>query len=202
VRKRPTAMACFAIGGGAVGLALATPGPEVTGCTTHQCDQSSYEWPPALDGSCGGFMQSEDLYVSNDLNAMMGPAPPCTSPITGSQSYASTWLDYHGNTTIKLWFPPEVAGRTVQSPIVDVGIDDMPNALFAMDAGINYTTAVGQLAILNALIVYPKPVKPPGRDYLVGGSVTITNTTCATYFAHVEVTFGPRLAEAGVGGSE
>jgi hypothetical protein len=176
-------MACFAIGGSAVGLALTATGPEVTGCTTHQCDQSSYDWPPAVGGSRGGFMQSEDFYVTNDIN--------------------TTWLGYNGNTTIRLWFPPEVAGRIVQTPVVDVGLDDMPNAPFAMEEGLNYTTAVGQLAILNALMVFPEPVivDLEGKKYRVGGSVTITNTTCASYFVHVEVTFVRPLADAGVEGS-
>jgi hypothetical protein len=191
-------MACLAIGGGAVGLAPATTGSEVTGCTTHQCDQCCYDWPPAVAGSPGGVMQTQDLYVTNDINK-------------------SPWLTYNGNTTIRLWFPPEVAGRSVQLPVVAVGTDDMPNADTAMAAGVNYTTGVGQLAILNALTIFPEPKNvhlvtscstacsspdgSEGRMYPVGGSVTITNTTCATFFTHVEVTFGP-LADAGIDGSD
>lgn len=184
MRKRPTAIACFAVAGGAVSLALATLGPEVTGCTTHQCDQRIYDWPPRVDGGRGGFMQSEDLYVSNRID--------------------TTWLGYNGNTTIRLWFPPEVAGRTFQTPVVDVGLDDMPNAPSAMEEGVNYTQGVGQLAILNDLNVSPEPfmVALEAGTYRVGGSVTITNSNCADYFAHVEVTFGPPLADAGVGGSD
>jgi hypothetical protein len=127
--------------------------------------------------------------VSNDLN--------------------QTWLTYNGNTTIKVWFPPEVAGRIPEIPRVFVGIDDSPNSSAAFDSGANYTQAVGQLAIFNVLNVYPRdpadggPVYPrnpadggPGGSPLnsgqpVGGGVEITNSSCATYFAHIEVAFLP-----------
>jgi hypothetical protein len=174
VRKGPATLACIALGGGAVALALATPGPEVTGCTTHQCDQSSYDWFPldAGRGPGGGFMVDEDTYFSNDPN--------------------QPWLVYHGNTTVRFWFPPEVAGRTAEVPQVFVGIDQMPNSPDALDSGANYTQGVGQLAIFNTLSTQnpdgaPGPYEQDG--HLVGGGFMVTNSSCASYFAHVEVHF-------------
>ena len=136
MRKRPAALACLALGGGAAGLALAAFGPASTGCTTHQCDESFYEWPlqqTLPDGGvmAGGFMQDENTYVSNDLD--------------------SPWLVFRGNTTVKLWFPPEVAGRHAKLPVVAVGTDDTPNSLESQEAGANFTDGVGQLAIFNDL---------------------------------------------------
>jgi hypothetical protein len=172
-------MACIAVGGGAIGLAVATTGPELTGCTTHQCDQLIYDWPPRVDGGGGGFMQTEDLYVSNAID--------------------DTWLDYNGNTTITLLFPPEVAGRSFQTPVVDLGISDKPNVDAGMNLGVNWTPGAGQLTIINDLNT--RLMMLDGGGY-AGGSVTVTNASCANYFAHVEVTFGPPLADAGLGASD
>lgn len=196
MRKRPAALACLALGGGAVALALATAGPEVTGCTTHQCDQSSYEWPlqQALpDGGvmAGGFMLDENTYVSNGIDA--------------------PWLIFRGNTTVKLWFPPEVAGRQYELPIVGVGIDEMPNSIESQEEGGNYTLGVGQLAIFNDLNTRPTSADggecsaDGGADGgldggstcipIYGGSVTVTNSSCASYFLSVEVHFAlPEVA--------
>jgi hypothetical protein len=196
VRKRPAATACVAIGGGALGLALSTAGPEVTGCTTHQCDQSSYDWWPTPDGGPGpggGFMQDENTYVSNALD--------------------QTFLVYNGNTTVRLWFPAEVAGRTPQLPTVAVGTDDAPNSDAAVAEGANYTQAIGQLATFNLLNTFPEPRVVNGHR--VGGGVWITNSSCASYFAQVTVHFdsteagsgdGVRVAgagaDAGIGGGD
>jgi hypothetical protein len=199
VRRRPAAAACIAIGGGALGFAMATAGPEVTGCTTHQCDQSSYDWWPTPDGGPGpggGFMQDENTYVSNALD--------------------QTFLDYHGNTTVRIWFPAEVAGRTPEVPSVFVGTDDMPNSDASEADGANYTQAIGQLATFNLLNTFPEPRVVDGHR--VGGGVWITNSTCALYSAQVTVHFaivdpteagsagGVRLAgagaDAGIGGAD
>jgi hypothetical protein len=191
VRKRPAALACLALGGVAVAVAvaLATAGPEVTGCTTHQCDQSFYEWFPGAqalpDGGHvpgRGFMLDEDTYVTNDLN--------------------DPWLIYHGNTTVKIWFPPEVAGRTVEPPTVFAGTDDTPNSPESQEEGANFTQVDGQLAtftLLNTNLTYADGglVGDGGVDAgaggaIYGGSVLITNSSCASYFASVVVHFAHR----------
>jgi len=181
VAKRPIAAACVAIGGGAVGLAVATAGAEVTGCTTHQCDQSSYDWWPTPDGRPGpdgGFMQDEDTYVTNALN--------------------QRWLDYPGNTTVRIWFPPEVAGRTADLPIVAVGTDDAPNSDAAVSLGDNYAPAGGQLAIFNLLNTFPEPKMVEGHR--VGGGVWVSISSCASYFVHVQVHFA-RVDSTEAGGA-
>jgi hypothetical protein len=200
VRRLPATLACLAFGGGAV-LATVTAGPEVTGCTTHQCDQSSYGWFPyaqLVDGGDGGhvpgqgFMLDEDTYVTNGIN--------------------DEWLPFHGNTTVKLWFPAEVAGRQAEIPVVAVGTDDAPNSAESGSEGANYTTGVGQLAIFNELntnLTYEDGgrvrgdggvgdatvagyVCDGGVGCIYGGSVLITNSSCADYFMHVEVHFASR----------
>lgn len=193
MRKRPAAAACVAIGWSALGLAMATAGPEVTGCTTHQCDQSSYEWfpyaPQLMDGGHAngqGFMLDKDTYVTNDINA--------------------EWLTFRGNTTVKLWFPAEVAGRQVEPPLVYVGTDETPNSLESREEGANYTNGVGQLATFNELntsLTYENGggvtedkadagyvcASEGGVGCVYGGSILITNSSCADYSMHVEVHF-------------
>jgi hypothetical protein len=176
VRKRPAVLACSALGCTAVGVALATAGPAATGCTTHQCDSSSYDWFPAErlpDGgqTAGGFMVDENTYVSN---AIIG-------------NINSDWPGYNGMTTIRFWFPPEVLGRTPELPFVWVGLDPTPNGGDAYVVPDNYTMASGQLAILNFLETAPADKNPGG--HAVGGGVWVTNGTCASYFVHVEVHF-------------
>ncbi len=100
MHKRRAALTCGTVACGAIGLALATAGSAQTGCTTQQCDQSSYDYYPAMtlpDGGQvpgGGFLL-DDTYFS--------------------QSIDSDWLPFQGNTTIRIWFPPEVAGWTAAS---------------------------------------------------------------------------------------
>jgi hypothetical protein len=198
VRKRPAALACLALGGGAAGLALAAFGPASTGCTTHQCDESFYEWPlqqilPDGGVMAGGFMQDENTYVTNDWD--------------------SPWLVFRGNTTVKLWFPPEVAGRHPKLPVVAVGTDNTPNSLESQEAGANFTDGIGQLAIFNDLNTRLTIADAGGEcaaeggadgsldggstcsPVYYGGSVEITNSSCASYFMHVEVDF--ELSDAG-----
>ena len=165
--KRSAALACAAFGCTAVGLVLATVGPATTGCTTHQCDQTVYDWDK-------GFMLDEDTYVSNDLD--------------------QTWLDYQGNTTIQFRFPPAVAGRILEgAPEVDIGTDPTPNSGAARAAGGNFSQAAGQLAIFNELNTTPDHDGADGGS-LFGGGFVLTNASCAQFFAHVVVHFAPRVA--------
>jgi hypothetical protein len=134
----------------------------------------------------GGFMQDENTYVTNDLN--------------------SPWLIFHGNTTVTLWFPPQVAGRHPKLPVVGVGIDDTPNSIQSLEEGGNFTIGVGQLATFNNLNTNPTNVDggactlDGGADASLdggstcgpgyyGGSVEITNSSCASYFMHTEIDF-------------
>jgi hypothetical protein len=172
VRRRPAALACIALGCGAVGLALATTGPAATGCTTRQCDQSSYDF-------VSGHMLDENTYVTNDMD--------------------SDWMLFPGNSTINIWFPPQVLGRVPLVPVVEVGLDPTPNGGDEFVPGDNYTFGAGQLALLNSLNT--GNTHPPGADggpqaWVVdgghyGGGISVGNSTCANYFARVEVQFVP-----------
>jgi hypothetical protein len=167
---RRRAIAAYVAVGGGVGLVVASVGPASTGCTTHQCDQSSYDWWPTPDGRPGpggGFMVDETTYVSNGLD--------------------QTWLDYHGNTTVRIWFPPSVAGWIAEAPQVLTGTDDMPNSDAALDSGANYTQVLGQIATFNTLNTIGGVVD----GHTVGGQVLITNSSCASYFAQITVHFIP-----------
>ncbi len=173
MRKRRAALTCAAFALGAMGLALATTGPATTGCTTQQCNQSSYDF-------VGGVMLDENTYVTSYMD--------------------SSWLAFPGNTTVRIWFPTQVLGRVAKIPSVTVGLDPTPNGGDEFQSGDNYTLAAGQLAILNCLSTAPTPVgapvppgcpgtllKPDGGSY--GGEISVTNTTCAKYFLRVEVDF-------------
>jgi hypothetical protein len=180
VRKRPAVVACTAFGCGAIGLALASAGPAATGCTTHQCDQSSYDF-------AGGHMLDENTYVTNDID--------------------SNWLRYNGNTTINILFPAAVLGRIAKVPVVEVGLGPNPNGGDAFSTTDNYTTAVGQLAIFNFLNTAPlhddagDPAVIVVGDASFGGGLTVTNSTCASYFVRVEVDFIPLDAGAATSSS-
>jgi hypothetical protein len=164
---------------------MTAAGPAATGCTTHQCDQSTYVWPSApalLDGGHAaghGFMVDENTYETNGLN--------------------DPWLDFRGNTTIQIQFPPEVAGRTPLLPVVAIGTDQDPNSPAAEDAGANYTQSVGQLAIFNDLNT--NPVANDAGTVLYAGGFALTNVSCASYFAHVQVQFLPRDAATETSGA-
>ncbi len=124
-------------------------------------------------------MLDEDTYVTNDMN--------------------DPWLTYHGNTTIQVWFPPEVAKRCVVAVTVYAGTDETPNSAQSQEEGANYTMIDGQLAtftLLNTNLTY---VEAGAESGFYGGSVMITNSSCASYFARVVVQFGH--CEAGASGS-
>jgi hypothetical protein len=169
VRKRPAVVACAALGCGGLALALASAGPAATGCTTHQCDQSSLDW-------VDGFMLDENTYVTSAMD--------------------SDWIPFRGNSTIRIWFPVQVLGRVPLIPVVTVGLDQTPNGGAAFVPGDNYTFGAGQLALLNSLNT--GDAGPDGglvHDMVDGGSygggMSVSNSTCASYFARVEVQFVP-----------
>jgi hypothetical protein len=165
-------------GCGVVGIALsAGDGPALTGCETHNCDPSSYDY-------VGGFMQDENTYISNDLN--------------------QPWLTYFGPTTIRVWFPASVAGRVPRAPPrVLIGPDQTPNGGVDFEAGDQWLQAVAQLAEFSSLETSDSgafPIKgPDGGIFQAGGGVGITNDTCAHYYARIEVDFVP-LEDAGAPG--
>ena len=189
MRKRPAALACSALGCAAVGVALATAGPAATGCTTHQCDSSTYDWFPmeALpDGgqSPGGFMIDENTYVSNAIDSDWlrlsrhddGPDPGSRPRCWGARRCCPAC----GSGSTRL--------RTEATPYVN---------------GDNYAPAAGQLAILNFLETAPGGFAADGGSlgavkydkddggHLVGGGFSLTNGSCALYSASVEVDFVP-----------
>ena len=64
MRRRPAALACAGFGCVAVAIAMAT-GTTETGCTTHQCDSSSYDY-------VNGFMADDNTFVTNDIEQPAG----------------------------------------------------------------------------------------------------------------------------------
>lgn len=179
MRKRPAALTCVGLVGGAAALALATVGP-TEGCTTHQCDASSYPY-------YGGHMLDPLTYETNDVNA--------------------TWLDYRGMTTIQIWFPPEVFGLTLENITVYTGLDPTPNGGDAFVDGDIYAMGAGQTAVYNSFNTTPARGTDGGPTLKVidgasfGGSLDVTNNSCAVYFARIVVTFAhptEPVAEASV----
>ena len=66
VRRRPAALACVGFGTTALAIVLATGGPTTTGCTTHQCDPSTYDY-------VDGFMEDSTIFVTTAMNQPMDP---------------------------------------------------------------------------------------------------------------------------------
>jgi hypothetical protein len=131
-----------------------------TGCTTHQCD-------PVTVAYSGGEMTGPDTYETNPIDL-----PP------DAGDAGEPWLDYTGNKTITVTFPPEakkvIAGRQIDSIEPFVGISSQPNS-----SGNNWTPTGGQLAEITSA----------GPD-----GFTVTNASCADYFARFRVTFVARDA--------
>jgi hypothetical protein len=110
-------------------------------------------------------------------------------------------------TTIRLWFPPEALGLTLENITVYTGLDPTPNGGDAFVDGDIYAMAAGQTAVYNSFIT-TLARGPDGGPTLVeigdasfGGSLDVTNSSCAVYFARIVVTFARRVepvAEAGV----
>jgi hypothetical protein len=141
------------------------------GCATHQCDANVYDF-------YGGYMVDRDTFVTGDWGA--------------------PWLPFGANTTIRIWFPPEVAGRYPKTPVADIGVDPTPNGGPSFMQGDTYATASGQLSEFNFLNTDMQ--RTDGGE--VGGGVWLTNGTCGLYYARVEVDFVPIENEDGGIGAE
>jgi hypothetical protein len=124
VPRRARALALGALGATVMTTALAaTAVPAATGCSTHQCDPSSYDY-------YGGIMLDANTYATSELN--------------------QPWIHYGPNTTVKIHFP-NVGRAPAGVPIVNIGTGDEPNGGPDFQWGQNYTPASGQLAFLNFL---------------------------------------------------
>jgi hypothetical protein len=175
VRRRPAALTCVGFGTTALAIVLATGGSTSTGCTTHQCDSSTYDY-------VDGFMEDSTTFV--------------TTAITGP------WIQYNGQTTIRIWFPKEVLGWTWKIPQVLVGTEATPNTLADFDDGDVSSPAAGQLAEFNLVTTAPQTGADGGPFYVVngkefGGFLQLTNASCAPYFAFVQVEFVAPQATTG-----
>ncbi len=175
MRRRPAALTCLGFGTTALAIVLATGGPTTVGCTTHQCDSSAYDY-------VDGFMEDARTFV--------------TTPMAGP------WIQYNGQTTIRIWFPKEVLGWKPKIPQVLVGTDPTPNTNQSFDDGDVSSPAAGQLAEFNLLTTDPQSGADGGPFYVVngkefGGFLELTNASCAPYFAYVQVEFTPPQAVTG-----
>jgi hypothetical protein len=178
VRRRPAALTCVGFGTTALAIVLATGGPTSTGCTTHQCDSSTYDY-------VDGFMEDSTTFVTTVVS---GP-----------------WIQYNGQTTIRIWFPKEVLGWQWKIPLVEVGTEATPNTLENFDDGDVGSNAAGQLAEFNLVTTAPRTGTDGGPFYVLdgkefGGFLQLTNASCAPYFAYVQVEFIPPDALMGPDG--
>ncbi len=154
---------------------LVTLGPTEAACTTHQCDSSTYDY-------FGGRMTDPFTYESNDINR--------------------PWLDYGGMTTVRLWFPPASLGLTPIDAVVYTGLDETPNGGDSFVDGDLWSQAAGQNAVFNSFNTEPMTGPDGGPtvieigDASFGGSIQVTNASCARYFARIVVHFGPRESAA------
>ena len=159
-RSRAVPRRAIAGTGLAAAIALALM-PGATGCTTHVCDPNSYDY-------FGGFMLPDgNTYVTSDWN--------------------DPWLDFHAATTIRVWFPPEVAGRCPLNVFGWVGTDQTPNGGPDFAGGDNYSPSVGQLAYFNFLSTAPSTQ----AGHATGGGFWVGNSTCAKYYGRWVVQFAP-----------
>jgi hypothetical protein len=169
VRRRPAALTCAGFACGAAALALAVTGPTETGCTTHQCDSSTYDY-------VNGFMEDATTFVTNAMD--------------------SPWIQYNGMTTVRIWFPKQVLGWTPKFPEVQISTDPTPNTLGSFDDGDVQSGAAGQLAVYDLLTTTPQTGADGGPFFTFdggefGGFLQLTNASCAPYFARVQVEFIP-----------
>lgn len=145
-------------------LAPATGVPWMHGCTAHQYDPSSYDY-------YNGHMIDANTYVTND--------------------WGEPWPKLSPNGTIRMWFPPEVAGRYPKPPIVNIGVDPTPNGGSSFVSGDTYTTAGGQLGEFN----FSNTDRQTSDAGTFGGGLWLTNASCASYCARVEVDSTPVEAD-------
>jgi hypothetical protein len=139
----------------------------LAGCTTHQCDPSTADF-------YGGLALDDNTFVT-------------------SRWVDDRWIPYDGGETLTVWFPRQFAGRTPKIPQAMLGTDATPNGGDAFSDGDNFTLVAGQLVLYNDLNTDLKTVDAG----TFGGSFTVTNGSCASYFARFEVDFVPVGADAG-----
>lgn len=109
-----------------------------------------------------------------------------------TSAIAANWVAFPGNGMLRVWFPPEVAGRVPLAPIGQVGTIENPNTPFA--GGATYAPTAGQLSEFNDVNTRLTLSDSGAPQY--GGSFLVTNGTCADYFAWFRVDFVPRDAAA------
>lgn len=93
---------------------------------------------------------------------------------------SDNWLDYPGNATIRVHFPMDVGDQVSWPPMGYVGISRHPNS----DQESNLVEAVGSLAEYS---------------HLDRQGFTVTNATCAHYFAYFKVYLGAFAGGADAG---
>jgi len=103
---------------GAAGIVASTVVALAPGCTTHQCDSSSYDY-------YGGEMVGPNKYVTSDLN--------------------EPWISYGGNVTVHVHFPPGIGRMPLQIDGL-VGTSATPNGGQDFVGGDNLSSSAGQLA--------------------------------------------------------
>jgi len=155
-RRRGRVLACGVAGAGAVACAVAVTVPAATGCYTHQCDASSYDYAPGVAGYLGHMVDANTFETSG---------------------WDETWMNYPGMVTVNVRFPYDV-GRAPTSIKGYVGTGDTPNSPLGGDfqGGENWVETSGQLA-----------------EYFFAGSggFSVSNASCASYFARFVVSFVP-----------
>ena len=155
-----------------------------TGCTTHQCDPSSYDF-------FGPWILLDDNTIATTIWA-------CTRrTIRGSRST--------GPPPFAFGFRRRSAARTVLNVVPQVGTDLTPNGGDEFMPGDNWIYAIGQLAYFNFLQTGLEFVNSHGAfvapdaagGIAVGGGFSVANATCAPYFARFQINFAPEEPEAG-----
>jgi hypothetical protein len=132
---------------------------------------TTHQCDPSTADFYGGFALDDDTFVTGGWN--------------------DPWLPYDGGETLTVWFPPQFARRTWKIPQAVLGTDPNPNA--AVSNGNNFTPVAGQLVLFNDMNTDLKTIDAG----TFGGSFTVTNGSCASYFARFEVDFAPLAADAG-----
>ncbi len=123
--RRATALACGAVGYGAVVLGLTTTiVPAATGCTTHQCDAHSLDWRT-------GHWIDDNTWETSELD--------------------EPWIPYDGNSTVTItWDNPDGSSTPNAtrcpyniSPYIGVSSDGRETGNGDPDAGNNFSPGAG-----------------------------------------------------------
>jgi|CZKU01.1.fsa_nt_gi hypothetical protein len=114
MRKSSAWLVCWATGVSAA----AAVGALAPGCTTHECDTTSYDY-------FGGTMIDPNTYETSALN--------------------EPWIPYPGNVTVNIHFPKNVYRQPI-AILGQVGTSATPNGGIDFMGGDNLSMAAGQLA--------------------------------------------------------